>query len=439
LRCARALPGLGLGELSIPSEDGGEYYVFSPAGRHLRTVNALTGVTEAQFTYDTAGYLTVIHDVNNNAVTIERDAQEHPLAIVAPGGQRTTLTRASGSEFPTAISNPAGETVQFTYDASGLMQSRTDARLNTSTFQYDSYGLLTFDGDAAAGSTTLTRSGDDRDYTVTRQSAEGRQSTHHVTNTDDGGTVRVATDPAGLQSVTTSVADTEISTKPDGTTTTSRSTPDARFGMQASVASQSTTSFPSGRSLTATSNRSMTMAAPDSVVIATMTESATLNGHTFSTFFDAAQRTFTTTSAVGRTSTTVLDSKGQVASIAVPGITMATFAYDTRGRVTTIAQGARNASFGYDTRNRLTSVTDSLNRTVTYAYDDADRVTTQTLPDLRVISFRYDPNGNLAALTPPSRPTTLSPTARSTSRPATCHLRSHREARRSTATTRTAS
>jgi RHS repeat-associated protein len=403
-RSAPSLPGLGIGELSIASEDGSEYYVFSATGRHLRTVDALTGVVTARFLYDSHGLLSSVQDANDNALTIERNANLDTTAIVAPGGQRTTFSFNAGGFLATAT-NPAGETVQFTYGADGLMQTRTDARNNASTFVYDANGLLTFDGDAATGSTTLSSTGDSSNYTVTRLTAEGRQSVHHVIVGDDGSATRITTDTAGLQTTSTISADgTSAFLGPDGTTSTSRSTPDARFGMQASVASRSTISFPSGRSLTTTANRTVTLSAPDSVVIATMTESATLNGHTFSTFFDAAQRTFTTTSAVGRTSTTSLDAKGQVASVEMPGITPATFSYDTRGRLTAMTQGTRSMSYSYDTHDRLTTVTDPLNRTVSYAYDDGDRVTTETLPDQRVISFRYDANGNLAALTPPSRP-----------------------------------
>jgi len=84
------------------------------------------------------------------------------------------------------------------------------------------------------------------------------------------------------------------------------------------------------------------------------------------------------------------------------------FAYDPRGRLSTMTQGtggtARTSTFTYNPQGFLASLTDPLSRTVSFGYDAAGRVTTQTLPDLREIHTTYDPNGNVASITPPSRP-----------------------------------
>ncbi len=50
------------------------------------------------------------------------------------------------------------------------------------------------------------------------------------------------------------------------------------------------------------------------------------------------------------------------------------------------------------------SHTDPLTRTVRVLYDPAGRVTTQILPDLREIHTTYDANGNVASITPPTKP-----------------------------------
>ena len=54
------LPGFSATDIAIPSEDGGVLYQFDATGRHLRTVNALTGATLYQFAYDGAGRLTTV-------------------------------------------------------------------------------------------------------------------------------------------------------------------------------------------------------------------------------------------------------------------------------------------------------------------------------------------------------------------------------------------
>ena len=51
------LPGSAVSDIFIAAEDGSELYVFTSAGRHLRTLDALTGAVRFQFTYDSAGHL----------------------------------------------------------------------------------------------------------------------------------------------------------------------------------------------------------------------------------------------------------------------------------------------------------------------------------------------------------------------------------------------
>lgn len=69
------LPGSGLGELLIPSEDGSVVYHFSSVGRHLRTLHALTGATLHEFGYTAGGQLRRITDVDGQVTTIERTSR----------------------------------------------------------------------------------------------------------------------------------------------------------------------------------------------------------------------------------------------------------------------------------------------------------------------------------------------------------------------------
>ena len=109
-RAAVGLPGYGDAELSIPSEDGTEVYQFNRDGRHLRTLEALTGTLRWSFAYDDAGRLTSVTDGDGNRTDIVRDGTGAATAIVAPGDVRTELAnRADG--FLGSIANPAGEAV----------------------------------------------------------------------------------------------------------------------------------------------------------------------------------------------------------------------------------------------------------------------------------------------------------------------------------------
>ena len=77
-RVSPALPGYNLGEITIPSTDGNELYRFNSSGRHLKTLNALTGATVYSFGYDAKGRLAQVTDGDGLITRIERDALGKP-------------------------------------------------------------------------------------------------------------------------------------------------------------------------------------------------------------------------------------------------------------------------------------------------------------------------------------------------------------------------
>ena len=155
-RVSPALPGFNSNEFAIPSEDGTELYRFDPKGRHLATLNALTGATLLSFTYDAQGRLSQITDGDGLITRIERDALGNPSAIVAPFGQRTTLALDSNG-YLAKVTNPAGESHEMVYTTDGLLTSFKDPRGNASTFTYDASGQLLTDINAGNGGSTLSR------------------------------------------------------------------------------------------------------------------------------------------------------------------------------------------------------------------------------------------------------------------------------------------
>ena len=108
LRLAKPLPGFTDEGLSIASEDGTEVYEFSRDGRHLRTVDGLTGRLVYRFVYDDAGRLSEIHDAVGDVTRIERSGTGAPTAIVGPFGRRVTLETAGG--MLTRVRDAAGHT-----------------------------------------------------------------------------------------------------------------------------------------------------------------------------------------------------------------------------------------------------------------------------------------------------------------------------------------
>ncbi|HMS86398.1 MAG TPA: hypothetical protein PKD12_22410 [Nitrospira sp.] len=171
------LPGLSTGELAIPSDDGQEVSVFSAQGRHLRTLDALTGANRAVFTYNAAGRLTTITDADGKVTTIQRDTNGNPTAIVAPGGQQTALT-LEGNGYLQSVTNPNGEKIELTYTADGLLTTLKDARGNLHTNSYDANGRLIKDEDPAGGFKALTRTDQANGWTVNLSTALNRTTSY---------------------------------------------------------------------------------------------------------------------------------------------------------------------------------------------------------------------------------------------------------------------
>jgi YD repeat-containing protein len=302
------LRGLTAGENAVPSQDGSEVYIFDSTGRHLRTLNALTGAVVYQFGYDSAGRLTTITDGDNNVTTIQRDSSGNPTGILSPYGQLTTLQRDANG-YLSQITNPAGNAYKMVYTSRGLLTSFTDPRNFATTFAYDAVGRLTQHFDPAGGSMTLslTQNGDQKQVTLT--TAMNRVTTYDLGTSALDVQSRLNTLPGGYQFGRTLNPDgTRASTAPDGASTTWALGPDPRWGMVAPINSSVKTTTPSGKTLTTSETRTAALAdQSDPFSLVTLTDNFTLNGRTYGSVYDAASRTFTLTSPVGRTSTITID------------------------------------------------------------------------------------------------------------------------------------
>ncbi|NJD69712.1 MAG: PKD domain-containing protein [candidate division NC10 bacterium] len=408
-RVGLPLPGFSDSDLVVPSEDGRELYQFNANGRHLRTLHALTVATLYTFTYDSEGRLTQVTDGDGNVTTIQRDGSGNPTAIVAPFGQQTTLAPDSNG-FLSSVTDPSGATTQLTYSPDGLLTTLTDPKGNVHHFIYDSLGRLLKDQDPAGGFLTLTRTETTNMYSVAVTSALGRTSAFQIAQLSTGDERRVNTDPAGLQRMVLIKTDgTEQTTNPDGTISTRIDTGDPRWGMMAPMPKSLTIVTPGGLTLTSTSTRTATLSNPDnSLSLTAQDDTLVLNGRTSTTHFDAATRTFTTTSPAGRISTRIIDPQGRTTSTQLIGLAPVTMTYDPFGRLATITTGteadARTTTMTYDANSYLQSITDSVGRVTSFTYDAVGHPLTQTLPDGRVLQTSYDSNGNVASMIPPSRP-----------------------------------
>ncbi len=406
-RIGLSLSGSFTGGSIVPSRDGRLLYHFDVAGKHLATLDAITGVRLLAFRYDGNGDLSEIEDRDGRITRIERDPNGDPLVIVAPDGQRTEL-QVNADGYLVHITDPAGASWEITYTEDGLMTGFTDRGGHTHTYAFEADGRLKQDTDPLGGGWRLTRTEGNGTFEVAMTSGEGLTTRFGVEPLADGRRQTV-TAPDGTRTVTNFLDTLTVVTGATGAVTRLREGPAPRFGLRAPLLESLQITQPSGLRLQAGTERTVTLADPtDPLSVQSWTETATVNGKTATRTYDATTRTWTAATPEGRQVTTRLDTQGRAVETRIPGLDPVRVSYDSQGRIYRIAQGTgpaeRVSVFAYHPEGWLAQVTDPEGRTTGYQYDPAGRVTRQTLPDGRAIQYAYDAEGHLTELIPPGRP-----------------------------------
>ena len=399
------LPALGVADILVASGDRSEFYRFSPEGRHLSTIDALTGSVRYQFAYTPAGLLASVTDVDGNVTAIERAQDGLPAAITGPYGARTPLDVGT-TGFLDRVTDPAGQIVGLHYAAGGLLDTLTTPRGYLHRFTHDSVGRLTRDQGPSGEDMTITRR-DSASITEVRVStAEGRSTAYRLESSASGQLLRTVTDLSGVTAQERVARnDSVVFTSADGTVSTMVLAADPRAGFAAPALRSIVTRTPSG--LTSVTTASRTITRPDSsnpLSLTTVVDSLSLNGRWTVRSYSAATRQLTMTSAAGRQRFMTLDAKGRIAAARVASLDSARFTYDSRGRISQLQVGGRGFVYGYDSRGRLSNVLDPIGRRDSLFYDNADRLIRRVLPDGRAILLGYDSSGNVTSVTPPARP-----------------------------------
>jgi RHS repeat-associated protein len=408
LRIGQRFNAATTGTYQVASVDGREVYEFDAEGRHLRTIDALTGVVRRQFTYDQDGSVSTVVD-DNGTTRIERDSGGRPTVIVSPDGKTTALT-VDENGYLASITDPSGATSRLQHSPGGLLQRVERAKGNASTYSYDGDGRLVRTLNAVGGGWQIARaSGVASSYEVSMSSAEGRASSFRVESLASGEVLKTTVGPDGLQSTTrTGTGGEQTRVSPDGTRVETVYGPDPRFGMEAAVMARETTRTPLGRQRVETSQRSLTFSDPsDPTSITELVDTTSVNNRAFQSSYLFSSRTQTLTTPLGRATQSTFDEQSRVLSTRIGSLAPSLFTYDVRGRLSGVTltgvNGARASIVSYDSHGNVASVQDSLGRVESYSYDLAGRLTSRKLSDGRFVGYQYDTNGNLVALTPSGR------------------------------------
>jgi RHS repeat-associated protein len=405
------------GEFLIAGEGDNDIYVFDDKGKHLRTLNTLTGNIIYQFKYDRSNRLISITDENSRVTTIERDPQGNPTAIIAPYGQRTKLTL--NNQYLSEITDPDGKSFKAEYTPKGLLKTFTDPRGNIRSYDYDELGRLKKAADPVGGVQTLNRTNQYNGYKVTFTDAadlitdflvendlkqeNGQPSVHSMTRTvTPPGTSPIVSvdDPFNVRLV---------SKFPDGSQQDLSTLQDPQWGRQNSLPQRQAISFPSSLKSSLEFSRQAQLSDPaDPLSLVSQTDTWTFNGKISQSTYDAANQTFTDVSPAGRKVKRTIDAKGRLTKTLVPGLYATDYVYDSNGRLKSLSQGSgtdvRTIRFGYGADGFLESITNSLDQKTTFKRNAAGWLTQEVRPDGQAIGFAYDANGNVTEVRPAGQP-----------------------------------
>ncbi|HEX6022606.1 MAG TPA: RHS repeat-associated core domain-containing protein, partial [Solirubrobacter sp.] len=402
-RISRPFPATRDGALSIPSKDGREVYFFDARGRHLRTVDGLTGVALWRFGYDDAGRLSTVTDADDRVTRIERDGDGRTTAIVAPSGQRTAL--AIEGDHLTRVEDPAGKATRLGYDASGRLAWLVDRRGGRHEFVYDGSGRLVRDQAPNGKAQTLSRKETDNGYIVTHTSPEGRKTTYELGLRPDGDAFMEVTDPSGAKTVSwIGIDGVRHQTFPNGETIELEQDPDPRWGFYVPVTSRIVRRSPEGRTQVTTAARTVTLAdVGDPLSVKTITDLWTTNGRKSSVSYDAEQRKETLTSAEGEITSNFYDTRNRVVRVEPgDGVAPISYEYDDNGMLRRATQAGRSIRWEPDGRGRPAVQIDAENRRTEVTFDDNDRVIAIKRPGGGIERFEYDAEGARTAVITPN-------------------------------------
>ncbi len=414
IRINKILPGFSGSNLRIPSTDGSQLYEFSSEGKHLKTINSLTGAIVYSFLYDSQGYLSGITDINSDITRIERDTSGNAVGIISADGKRTGLT-LSGNHYLSDFVEPGGALYKFEYKQNGLLSKFTNPRNQSSVFTYNQYGRLLRDDMPNGGAWDVARSDTATGTTASLTSAMGRKTTYETNflskyrypNAPYKERITLTPDNTKITSTTMGNDDIEI-VKPDGTKQVIKYKKDVRFPGNVSYVGASTTTTPAGLVKNINNSLSATFGnAKNPLDVASIVKTSTVNSRKYINNYDALNQRNTLFSPEGRQSKRTLDIQGRLLTSQFANQALTTNSYDSRGRLSTTIIGDtvdnRTYSMKYDLQGQLDTITDPLGRVLNFDYDLAGRLTRQTFPDMRFIEYTYDTNGNLTSLTPPGK------------------------------------
>lgn len=381
------------GQLQSIKDLNGNTLTFSSSG-----ITSSVGGVVIPFVRDSQNRITQITDLDGNNYSYSYDGNGNLQSVQFPGLTTTANYTYATDHSLLTQGDPVGNTSIATYDASGRLQTFTDAAQNKWSYSYN-----------VSTNTTTTTNPDNGT----------------VVETDDAfGKPLSITDPLTRTTTYTYDSNENMISKTDPLTKTTTYTYDAN-GNQTSVSDpllhKSTKTYNQfGGVLTATDAATTnTQTATYDANFNLIQVTDLLNGpgtQVFSATYDSLGNALTTTDANQKTTQYSYDPRGNLIQVTDPlsEITRNTYdamdrltqqtdprgnrtqyTYDALGNLKTKTDARENVtSYTYDNNgNRLTE-TDGNSHTTSYQYDALNRITKITYPDNHTKQYTYDFRGN---------------------------------------------
>ncbi|HEY5959590.1 MAG TPA: RHS repeat-associated core domain-containing protein [Polyangiaceae bacterium] len=405
IRAFVGMPKVTRDDYLVPSTDGRTLYHFDTRGKHLETIDVLTGITELTFAYDSAGQLIGITDKDQNVTKIERDTSGNATAVIGPYGQRTGFA-LDGSGNLASIVDALKRQTTITWDPRQLIGAVNSPKSKATTYRYDVNGRLTNTSDPTGIGETLKRS----------ELANGWQV--DVTNSANQTTGFVVQHRGETWTRTYIAADQTKSSLTDAGANLTRRAPDGTqqevtflahevFGAQVPRPYVDRVTLPSGKSIETTYTPTYHLKPSGSPIdLLDQTDAAETNGRWYESKFTRAGATMVRTSPTGRTAQITLNSLGRPSTFTAEGSPSTQWKYDAHGRPQTMTRSANNQVrtdvIGYDAGGFVARLTDPLKQEIISRRDVMGRLKELERPDGKKTSWDLDSADNVTSLTPPN-------------------------------------
>jgi RHS repeat-associated protein len=389
----------------VPATDGHTLYRFDSRGKHLETIDAVTGVTELTFHYDDAGLLESIADKHDLTTKVERGKDGDIEAIVSPFGQRTTFETNDTNQV-IGIIDPLERKTTLEYQELDLLTNLVSPQGAETVFDYDDQGRLEKITDPTGYFEKYAGKRVGSAATVEATTAEGYLTSYGLAGAAGGLLERTLTPPTGAKLKWSDRVTTQNMVSADGTTVAAFFAADQAFGAQTLLPSNATITTPGGRTLEATFVESKQLDDAKNFLSATEWNNAAVIGDRVSeTRYKRSDRSIVTTSPMGRRTTVLFDKLGRAVDAEAPGLGTVRREYDDQGRVTSVTATAggetRTQTFAYSDNGFLAATTNARSDITAFERDIVGRLLGLTLPDKNRITQELDGDDNLLALTLP--------------------------------------